>query len=94
MPFVCLNPRPVRIVCVYASSADFDIDSPGPPVAAASSGAAPGIQTKAEGSNVFGRENSIYPVLQTYEEGSIIELKVAVSTYHWVRHITRCILSP
>ncbi|CAM9476506.1 unnamed protein product [Scytosiphon promiscuus] len=40
-------------------------------------------QTSAEGTNVFGRENSIYPVLETYQEGSIIEMKVAVDTYHW-----------
>lgn len=41
-------------------------------------------QTSAEGTNVFGQENSVYPVLETYQEGSVIEMKVVVSTYHWV----------
>eukprot|EP00752_Nemacystus_decipiens_P001877 g1808.t1 len=40
-------------------------------------------QTAAEGANVFGQENSVYPVLETYQEGSVIEMKVVVSTYHW-----------
>ncbi|CAN0461279.1 unnamed protein product, partial [Laminaria digitata] len=40
-------------------------------------------QTAAEGTNTFGRENSIYPVLDTYEEGAIIEMKVVISTFHW-----------
>lgn len=41
-------------------------------------------QTAAEGTNVFGQENSVYPVLETYQEGSVIEMKVVISTYHWV----------
>eukprot|EP00752_Nemacystus_decipiens_P011645 g10338.t1 len=40
-------------------------------------------QTKEEGSNLYGKENSLYPILQTYEEGSIMEVKVVFSTYHW-----------
>lgn len=42
-------------------------------------------QTKAEGSNLYGQENSIYPVLETYAEGGILEVKITVSTYHDVR---------
>eukprot|EP00903_Cladosiphon_okamuranus_P008090 g7800.t1 len=40
-------------------------------------------QTAAEGTNVFGQENSVYPVLETYQEGSVVEMKVVISTYHW-----------
>ncbi|CAN0034653.1 unnamed protein product, partial [Ectocarpus fasciculatus] len=40
-------------------------------------------QTKAEGINLYGQENSKYPVLETYSEGGIIEIKIVVSTYHW-----------
>eukprot|EP00904_Undaria_pinnatifida_P014036 jgi/Undpi1/9763/HiC_scaffold_27.g12219.m1 len=40
-------------------------------------------QTAAEGTNTFGKATSTYPVLGTFEEGSIIEMKVVVSTYHW-----------
>ncbi|CAM9313818.1 unnamed protein product [Scytosiphon promiscuus] len=40
-------------------------------------------QTKAEGSNLYGKENSNYPVLATYEEGQVMEAKVVFSTYHW-----------
>lgn len=46
------------------------------------------FQTKSEGSNLFGKENSLYPVLQTYEEGGIMEVKVVFSTYHWVSELT------
>lgn len=42
-------------------------------------------QTKSEGSNLYGKENSGYPILQTYEEGGVMEVKVVFSTYHWVR---------
>lgn len=41
-------------------------------------------QTAAEGSNLYGMENSHYPVLETYAEGGILEVKIVVSTYHWV----------
>ncbi|CAM9493185.1 unnamed protein product [Ectocarpus fasciculatus] len=40
-------------------------------------------QTAAEGSNKYGLENSNYPVLETYAEGGILEVKIVVSTYHW-----------
>ncbi|CAN0283632.1 unnamed protein product, partial [Ectocarpus fasciculatus] len=40
-------------------------------------------QTKAEGSNLYGLENSNYPVLETYAEGGDLEVKIVVSTYHW-----------
>lgn len=43
------------------------------------------VQTKDEGSNLYGQENTKYPVLQTYEEGGVMEIKVVFSTYHWVR---------
>lgn len=39
-------------------------------------------QTAAEGSNLYGRKNIEYPVLETYEEGSVIEMKIVFSTYH------------
>lgn len=42
-------------------------------------------QTAADGTNVFGQKNSIYPVLETYQEGSVMDMKVVISTYHWVR---------
>lgn len=41
-------------------------------------------QTAAEGTNTYGRANSVYPVLSTYEEGGVIEMKMIISTYHWV----------
>ncbi|CAN0384662.1 unnamed protein product, partial [Ectocarpus fasciculatus] len=40
-------------------------------------------QTAAENSNKYGQENSNYPVLETYAEGGILEVKIVVSTYHW-----------
>eukprot|EP00752_Nemacystus_decipiens_P007761 g6935.t1 len=40
-------------------------------------------QTAAEGSNLYGLENSNYPVLETYAEGGILEVRIVVSTYHW-----------
>ncbi|CAM9920735.1 unnamed protein product, partial [Ectocarpus sp. 13 AM-2016] len=40
-------------------------------------------QTKAEGTNLYGQENSKYPVHDKYSEGGIIEIKIVVSTYHW-----------
>eukprot|EP00904_Undaria_pinnatifida_P011979 jgi/Undpi1/7911/HiC_scaffold_24.g10383.m1 len=40
-------------------------------------------QTAQEGSNLFGQENANYPILETYAEGSVMEVKVVVSTYHW-----------
>ncbi|CAM9261565.1 unnamed protein product [Ectocarpus sp. 8 AP-2014] len=40
-------------------------------------------QTAAEDSNIYGLENSNYPVLETYAEGAILEVKIVVSTYHW-----------
>ena len=43
-------------------------------------------QTAAEGSNLYGQENVNYPVLETYEEGSVMEVKVVVSTNHWVSY--------
>ncbi|CAM9449279.1 unnamed protein product, partial [Ascophyllum nodosum] len=39
-------------------------------------------QTAAEGSNRYGNANSMYPVLETYTEGSVLEVKVVVSTTH------------
>ena len=41
-------------------------------------------QTAQEGSNLFGQDNVNYPILKTYAEGSVMEVKVVVSTYHWV----------
>ena len=41
-------------------------------------------QTAAEGSNLYGLENSNYPVLETYAEGGTLEVRIVVSTYHWV----------
>lgn len=43
------------------------------------------FQTAAEGDNKYGRENYNYPILGTYAEGGILEVKMVVSTYHWVR---------
>ncbi|CBJ30292.1 EsV-1-166 [Ectocarpus siliculosus] len=40
-------------------------------------------ETAAEGSNRYGQENSNYPVLETYAEGGILEVKIVVATYHW-----------
>ncbi|CAM9526626.1 unnamed protein product, partial [Hapterophycus canaliculatus] len=40
-------------------------------------------QTKSEGSNLYGKENSNYAVLETFQEGQIMETKVVFSTYHW-----------
>ncbi|CAM9196488.1 unnamed protein product [Ectocarpus fasciculatus] len=40
-------------------------------------------QTAAEGDNKYGRENYNYPILGTYAEGGILEVKMVVSTYHW-----------
>eukprot|EP00904_Undaria_pinnatifida_P011980 jgi/Undpi1/7912/HiC_scaffold_24.g10384.m1 len=40
-------------------------------------------QTAQEGSNLFGQNNANYPILETYAEGSVMEVKVVVSTYHW-----------
>lgn len=45
----------------------------------------PKPQTADDGSNRYGQENSVYPVLETYAEGGIIEAKFVASTYHWVR---------
>ncbi|CAN0403918.1 unnamed protein product [Ascophyllum nodosum] len=39
-------------------------------------------QTAAEGSNRYANANSMYPVLETYTEGSVLEVKVVVSTTH------------
>eukprot|EP00752_Nemacystus_decipiens_P016303 g14579.t1 len=39
--------------------------------------------TAAEGSNMYGQENSNYPVLETYSEGGILEVKTIASTNHW-----------
>lgn len=41
-------------------------------------------QTVAEGTNKYGKANSNYPVLETFEEGSVIETKVVMSTWHYV----------
>ena len=43
-------------------------------------------QTAAEGSNRYGNANSMYPVLETYTEGSVLEVRVVVSTTHHVSH--------
>ncbi|CAM9321699.1 unnamed protein product [Pylaiella littoralis] len=40
-------------------------------------------QTKAEGINLYGLENSKYATLQTFVEGGIMEAKIIFSTYHW-----------
>lgn len=42
------------------------------------------FQTDGEGSNRYGRANTNYPVLETYSEGSILEVKIVVSTTHMV----------
>ncbi|CAN0393687.1 unnamed protein product, partial [Ascophyllum nodosum] len=39
-------------------------------------------QTAAEGSNRYGNANSKYPVLETFTEGSVLEVKIVVSTTH------------
>ena len=44
------------------------------------------VQTAAEDSNRYGNANSMYPVLETYTEGSVLEVKVVVSTTHHVSH--------
>ncbi|CAB1116720.1 unnamed protein product [Ectocarpus sp. CCAP 1310/34] len=41
------------------------------------------LQTAAEGSNKYGQEDSNYPVLETFAERGILEVKIIVSTYHW-----------
>ncbi|CAN0016431.1 unnamed protein product, partial [Sphacelaria rigidula] len=40
-------------------------------------------QTQPEGTNRYGQDNSVYPVLETLAEGSVVEMKVVMSTYHW-----------
>eukprot|EP00903_Cladosiphon_okamuranus_P005577 g5551.t1 len=40
-------------------------------------------QTAAEGENKYGKDNSYYPVLETYDEGGILEVKIVVSAHHW-----------
>ena len=51
----------------------------------------PGIvQTSSEGSNRYGRANTNYPVLETYTEGSILEVKIVVSTTHMVSSVKIC----
>lgn len=42
------------------------------------------LQTAAEGSNLYGMDNSNYPVLETYDEGGVFEVKIVLSTWHWV----------
>ena len=44
------------------------------------------VQTSSEGSNRYGRANTNYPVLETYTEGSILEVKIVVSTTHMVSY--------
>ena len=41
-------------------------------------------QTQPEGDNKYAQDNSVYPVLETLAEGSVVEMKVVMSTYHWV----------
>lgn len=43
-------------------------------------------QTSSEDSNRNGRANTNYPVIDTYTEGSIIEVKIVVSTSHVVSY--------
>ena len=31
----------------------------------------------------LGQNNENYPILETYEEGSVMEVKTDVSAYHW-----------
>lgn len=50
---------------------------------------APVEQTVAEGTNKYGKANSNYPVLETFEEGSVIETKVVMSTWHYVSDVIR-----
>lgn len=45
------------------------------------------VQTSGEGSNRYGRANTNYPVLETYTEGSILEVKVVASTTHMVSSV-------
>jgi len=45
------------------------------------------IQTSSEDSNRYGRANTNYPVIDTYTEGSILEVKIVVSTSHMVSRI-------
>lgn len=40
-----------------------------------------------EASNRYGQGNVEYPVLATYAEGGIIEVKIVFSTYHWVSRL-------
>ncbi|CAM9659076.1 unnamed protein product, partial [Sphacelaria rigidula] len=40
-------------------------------------------QTQPEGDNKYAQDNSVYPVLETLAEGSVVEMKVVMSTYHW-----------
>ena len=42
------------------------------------------MQTQPEGTNKYAEDNSVYPVLETFQEGSVVEMKVVMSTYHWV----------
>lgn len=42
-------------------------------------------QTDGEDSNRYGRANTNFPVLETYAEGSILEVKIVVSATHMVR---------
>ena len=54
------------------------------PLCMSCSNSAVSHQTAQEGSNLFGQNNANYPILETYAEGSVMEVKVVVSTYHWV----------
>ncbi|CAM9930596.1 unnamed protein product [Choristocarpus tenellus] len=40
-------------------------------------------QGEPDNDNRYGIANSEFPVLENYEEGSIIEIKTVTSTYHW-----------
>lgn len=43
------------------------------------------MQVEDENTNIYGRANSHYTIHGSYSEGQIIEIKVVVDTYHWVR---------
>lgn len=41
----------------------------------------PAEEMAAEGTDLYGKENSVYPVLDAFSEGGVIEMKVVMSTY-------------
>lgn len=39
-----------------------------------------------EGDNRYGSPNSNWPVLETVQQGQVLEIKMGMYIWHWVRH--------